>query len=261
MSKKIAAGIGGLVLDVKTGHGAFMKTEVESRRLAESLVSLGQAAGVRTEAYITAMDAPLGRAVGNALEVIECIETLKGHGPAALETLSVLLAARLLVLAGLESTTGGAERRVREAIASGAGVEKFRQIIMNQGGDPRVIDDYRRLPAAPHRQVIVAPRDGYLVGVQAELIGRATMALGAGRLRVEDTVDHAVGAIVLAVPGDRVRRGDPMIELHYRGAAELQAALPLATRAIQIGDAPPSLRPLVLDTIAAPLVDEVLPPP
>ncbi len=149
MSKKIAEGIGGLVLDVKTGAGAFMKTLEDSRRLARSLVAIGNASGVRTEALITRMDAPLGRAVGNASEVIESLETLKGRGPADLESLSVTLAARMLVLAGVAADAADAECRVRAALASGAGLETFRRMIEHQGGDPAVVDDYTRLPAAP----------------------------------------------------------------------------------------------------------------
>src|SRR5690349_3553974 len=145
MSKKIAEGIGGLVLDVKTGDGAFMKTLDDSRALARSLVGIGNASGVRTEALITAMDAPLGRMVGNSMEVIASLEVLKGQGPADLEELSVLLAARMLVLAGIEREEPAAIRRVRGAIASGAGVEAFRKIIEHQGGDARVVDDYSRL--------------------------------------------------------------------------------------------------------------------
>src|SRR5205823_5072444 len=145
MSKKIAEGIDALVLDVKTGSGAFMKTEADSRRLAESLVSIGNASGVKTEAIITAMDAPLGRAVGNALEVIECIEVLKGRGPQDLIDVSVELTLRMLVLGGIAATRADGERQVRQAIASGAGLERFARIVEHQGGDPRVVDDYQRL--------------------------------------------------------------------------------------------------------------------
>src|SRR5262249_41953705 len=139
MSKKIAEGIDALVLDVKTGSGAFMKTEADSRRLAESLVSIGNASGVRTEAVITAMDAPLGRAVGNALEVVECIEVLKGSGPADLVAISIELAVRMLLLGSVATDRSDAERRVRDAIASGAGLDRLRQIIEAQGGDPKVV--------------------------------------------------------------------------------------------------------------------------
>src|SRR5262249_9726322 len=148
MSKKIAEGIDALVLDVKCGRGAFMKTRDDARRLARSLVDIGTAQGVGTEALLTAMDAPLGRAVGNALEVAESVATLRGQGPKDLEDLSVLLAARMVRLAVLAGDDAGAERKVRAAITSGAGLDKFRRIIERQGGDPLVVDYPERLPAA-----------------------------------------------------------------------------------------------------------------
>jgi thymidine phosphorylase len=249
MSKKIAEGIGALVLDVKTGRGAFMKTASDSRRLAESLVSIGCAAGVRTEAVITAMDAPLGRAVGNALEVIECLEVLKGNGPADLIDISVELTARMLVVGGLAPDRGEAARRVRNALASGAGLERFRQIIENQGGDPRVVDDRSRLPQAPHRQFVPAPRNGFITRLDAELIGRASVALGAGRDRVEDPVDPAVGIIVHAKPGESVGAGDPVLEMCYREAPRLETALRLATQAISFGDEPPPPAALIVGEV------------
>jgi pyrimidine-nucleoside phosphorylase len=246
MSKKIAEGIDALVLDVKTGSGAFMKTEADARRLAESLVSIGKASGVKTEAVITSMDMPLGRAIGNALEVIECLEVLKGGGPADLVDVSVELTARMLVVGGVASDRAEAEQRVRAAIGSGAGLERFRQIIENQGGDPHVVDDYGRLPSAPSRHRVTAPKAGIIAGLDAERVGRASVALGAGRDQVKDAVDPAVGIMVLAAPGDRVSAGDPVLELHYRDRSRLEAALPLAAGAITIGDAPPAPRPLIL---------------
>jgi pyrimidine-nucleoside phosphorylase len=249
MSKKLAEGIGGLVLDVKTGAGAFMKTLDDSRRLAESLVSIGRASGVRTEAVITAMDAPLGRLVGNSLEVIESIETLKGRGPADLEELSVLLAARMLIVAGLESREAAAVARVRAALSSGAGLEKFRQIIECQGGDPLVVDDYNRLPSAPDRQPIAASRDGYVAILQAELVGRAAVALGAGRGRIDDVIDPAVGIEIVAPVGSPIRAGEPVLLIHHRGGRGLDEAVPLLTRAVGVDDRPPSVRPLIVDRI------------
>ena len=249
MSKKIAEGIGGLVLDVKTGSGAFMKSFDDSRRLAESLVAIGNASGVRTEALITAMDAPLGRQVGNALEVIESIETLKGRGPADLEDLSVRFAARMLVLAGVERDAAAAGRRVRQAIASGAGVEKFREIVANQGGDPNVVDDYSRLPATAERREIRATQAGFVTGLQAEHVGRAAVALGAGRAKLDDTVDPAVGIEVLAPVGSRVAEGDPVFIVHHRGERGLSEAVPLLTSAITVADVAPAVRPLVVAEI------------
>ena len=249
MSKKIAEGIDALVLDVKTGSGAFMKTEADSRALAESLVSIGNASGVRTEAIITAMDAPLGRAVGNALEVIESIEVLKGVESADLVDVSVELAARMLVLGKVADDREDAERQVRGAIASGAGLDRFRRIIEAQGGDPKVVDDYTRLPQAPHHHIVSAPRRGYVAGIDAELIGRASVALGAGRDRVEDPVDPAVGILLAAKPGDAVRAGDPVLEMHYRDRGRLDRALQLAGSAITIDDHAPPRRPLIVGEV------------
>src|SRR5205823_298567 len=162
MSKKIAEGIDALVLDVKTGSGAFMKTEADSRKLAESLVSIGNASGVKTEAVITAMDAPLGRAVGNALEVIECIDVLKGGGPPDLVDVSIELTARMLVLGRVADDLADAEKQARDAIASGAGLDRFRRIVETQGGDPRVVDDPARLPHVADRHIVTASRGGYV---------------------------------------------------------------------------------------------------
>jgi len=249
MSKKIAEGIGGLVLDVKCGDGAFMKTQDDARVLALSLVATGEMAGVKTQALITAMEAPLGRGIGNALEVVESIETLKGRGPADLESLSVELAARMLVLAGVESDFTRAAAAVRGALASGAGVEKFRQIIANQGGDPSVIDDYSRLPSTPDRDVVAADRDGFVTVMKAEAVGRAAVLLGAGRDRLDAAVDPAVGFTIAAPVGSEVRRGDPIVEIHHRAGRGLEAARRLIEKAIVIAEAPLQARPLVLERI------------
>jgi pyrimidine-nucleoside phosphorylase len=249
MSKKIAEGIGGLVLDVKCGDGAFMKTEEDARALARSLVDTGELAGVRTEALLTRMDAPLGLAVGNALEIIESIETLKGRGPADLESLSVEFAARMLVQSGLEPDVPRAEARVRKALSSGAGVEKFREIIATQGGDPRVIDDYSRLPAAPDRDLLTASRDGVVVAMRAEAVGRAAVGLGAGRDRLDAAIDPAVGFEIVAPVGTRVKAGDPIVEIHHRNGYGLAEARRLLEAAIEIGDTATAARPLVIARI------------
>jgi thymidine phosphorylase len=249
MSKKIAEGIGGLVLDVKTGVGAFMKTPEDSRRLAESLVAIGWLSGVRTEALITAMDAPLGRMVGNSLEVIESIETLKGRGPADLEELSVLLAVRMLMAADGSLDDAAAGARVREALRCGAGLEKFREIIAAQGGDPSVIDRYERLPSAPDRHPVPAARGGYVSALHAEQIGRAAVSLGAGRGKLDDVIDPGVGIEVLATVGTEVRAGEPVLLVHHRRGRGLDHALPLLAQAVQIGDAAPGVRPMVVDRV------------
>ncbi len=249
MSKKIAEGIDALVLDVKTGRGAFMKTAEASRRLAESLVAIGKASGVRTEAVITAMDAPLGRAVGNALEVAECIDVLKGGGPADLVEVSLELTARMLVLGRAAKDRAQAEARVRAAIASGEGLDRFRRIVENQGGDARVVDDPSRLPTSAHRSMVAADRSGYVASVDAGLVGRASVFLGAGRDRVDDPVDPAVGIIVLAKPGDRVAAGDGLFELHYGDAARRDQAVALLAQAVGVSDTLPAPSPLVVGEV------------
>lgn len=249
MSKKIAEGISGLVMDVKCGRGAFMKTLPDARALAESLVANGNSNGVRTQALITRMDIPLGKAVGNSLEVIECLETLKGRGPADLLELSVELAARMLILADAAKNLDEARTRIRDALSSGRGLEKFRQIIAQQGGDARVVDDYARLPGAPGRLVVRAPRGGTILELDAELVGRATCVLGAGRERVEDSVDPGVGATVHARRGQQVKKGDAIVELHYRDDAKLKTAVELVEKACVIGDGKAAEEALVLATV------------
>jgi len=249
MSKKIAEGIDALVLDVKTGSGAFMKTEADSRRLAESLVSIGRASGVRTEAIISSMDTPLGSAVGNALEVIECFDVLKGGGPRDLIEVSLDLTARMLLLGQVAADRAEAERKVHDAIGSGAGLDRLRRIIEQQGGDPRVVDDYGRMPSVAERHMVAAPRHGFLARVDAEAVGRASVALGAGRDRVDDPVDPAVGITVRAKPGDEVHAGDPVLELHYRDRARLDTALRVLAQAIVVGDERPARRRLVVGEV------------
>jgi thymidine phosphorylase len=155
----------------------------------------------------------------------------------------------MLVLAGLAGTLGEAEPKVRMALASGQALEKFRALVARQGGAAAVIDDPTRLPTAPRRALVRAPRAGYVVELDAELVGRGTMLLGAGRDRVEDVIDPSVGAVVLAKPGDEVRAGDGVIEVHYRGEARLGVALPLLERALVVGDAPPPAAPLIFETL------------
>mgnify|MGYP006266167421 CR=1 FL=1 len=249
LSKKIAEGIGALVMDVKVGRGAFMKTDADARELATWLVGIAEKNGVRTEAMLTSMDAPLGRMVGNANEVIESIETLKGRGPKDLEDLSVRLAARMLVLAGVTADDADAERRVRAALTSGQGVEVFRGIIEEQGGDPKVIDDYSRLPVGASRVDICAPRNGYLVGLDAELVGRGAVVLGAGRERVDSVIDPGVGIEVKAVPGDRVAAGTPVFTVTYNDAARADQARVLLEQAIRVAEAAPVVPPVIREVI------------
>jgi pyrimidine-nucleoside phosphorylase len=250
LSKKLAEGISGLVMDVKCGHGAFMKSRAQARALADSLVRVGNANGLKTAALITAMDAPLGRHVGNSLEVVESIETLKGNGPPDLTELSVLLAARMVCAAGLAADDAEADRKVRGALDSGAGLEVLRKCIEQQGGDPRVIDDYSRLPRAPRTMEVVAPRGGFVQEMVAGAVGVASMVLGGGRERAEDGIDHAVGVICRAKPGEGVKAGQTIYEVHYRSTTRMLDALPLLEESFTIGDAAPGDSPLVLEEVA-----------
>jgi pyrimidine-nucleoside phosphorylase len=248
MSKKLAEGCDALVLDVKCGAGAFMKTEADARALAESLVAIGTRAGVRTEAFITRMDAPLGRAVGNALEVIECVEILKGRGPRDLSDLAVTLASRMLVVAG-KAKDAEADGIVRRAIASGQALDKLRTVIARQGGDAAIVDDYGRLPGARRKQAVAAGRDGFLAALDAELVGRASMALGAGRSRVDEPIDHGAGVVLHRAPGDSVRANEPVLDLLYNDDRGLEQAIDLARQAIAVSSEAPRVGPLVLDTV------------
>jgi pyrimidine-nucleoside phosphorylase len=249
LSKKLAEGISGLVMDVTCGQGAFMKSRADARTLADSLVRIGTANGLRVEALMTAMDAPLGRTVGNAIEVIECIETLKGHGPPDVEELSVRLAAAMVRLAKLADDETRAMAVVRAALSSGAGLDVFRKMVEQQGGDPRVVDDPSRLPLAPKTRLVPAPRSGYLTAVFAGTVGVAATVLGAGRDRAEDAVDAGVGIAIRAKPGEQIRAGEPIFEVRYRDGWKLDNALALLEQAYGVGDAPPPAAPLVLETI------------
>jgi pyrimidine-nucleoside phosphorylase len=250
MSKKIAEGISGLVMDVKCGRGAFMKTRPDARALAESLINTGTANEVHTVALVTAMDAPLGRAVGNALETAEALETLRGKGPADLESLSLALAARMVLLGGVSASLPEAEARVRDALTSGRGLEKFRDIIAQQGGDPAVVDDPRRLPSAPMQTLVRAGKTGYVTALDAERVGHAAMVLGAGRDRHEDAVDHAVGVCILATVGEHVRATDALAEVHHRDDHHLPKALEMLAGAWSIGETPPGPQALILESLA-----------
>ena len=246
MSKKLAEGSNALVLDVKCGDGAFMKDVAQATQLARSMVAIGNKAGVRTEAVISDMEAPLGRTIGNALEVKECIEVLKGEGPADLRGVATRLASRMLVLGGIETDEQAARARVESALASGQALDRFARLVERQGGDPRIVEDTRRLPTAPSREIVRARRGGFVTRARAEALGRASNLLGAGRTKVDDPVDHAVGLVVLVKPGDRIREGDPLVEVHHRHGVGVEGAVALCHQAIEIGDMPPEPREKVL---------------
>jgi pyrimidine-nucleoside phosphorylase len=248
MSKKVAEGTDALLLDVKVGRGAFMKSEAEARELALAMVGIGARVGLRTQAVLTAMDAPIGRAVGNALEVVECLETLRGRGPADLEHLCLELAARMVVLATGRARPE-ADALVEEALRTGAALEVFRRVVERQGGDPRVIDDYARLPGAAGQEPWLAGRDGFVTAIDALRVGRASMALGAGRDRVDAAIDPGAGIVLHVTPGDRVTRGQVIADLHVGASARSDDAAAWLRGAIEIGDEPPPPQPLVLGAV------------
>ncbi|CAG7641841.1 pyrimidine-nucleoside phosphorylase [Paenibacillus allorhizosphaerae] len=214
MSKKIASGADAIVLDVKTGRGAFMKSLEASVELAEAMVAIGSEVGRETIAVITNMDEPLGPSIGNALEVLEAIETLRGRGPAELTELCLELAAHMVVLGGKAKDVAEGKRQVQELLASGAALEKLRQMIAAQGGDAGVVDDTKRLPEARFRVAVPAPSDGNVAAIDAESLGLTAMLLGAGRATKEDRIDLAVGLKLAKRVGDVVREGETIAELY-----------------------------------------------
>jgi pyrimidine-nucleoside phosphorylase/thymidine phosphorylase len=245
MSKKMAEGIDALVLDVKTGDGAFMVKEEDSRALAEAMLAIGKGMGKKVVALVTDMEQPLGRTVGNALETLECIETLQGKGPADLETLSVELAAWMLDLAGVAQGLEAARARVREALASGAGLRKFEEVIRLQGGDPRVCQDTSRLPRAAEVVELRAESAGHVAAIGCRAVGHAAMLLGAGRETVDSRIDPAVGFVLRKKVGDPVAAGEPLVTVHVGDRARLDQALALLRRAIRVAPEAPLPRPLV----------------
>jgi pyrimidine-nucleoside phosphorylase/thymidine phosphorylase len=249
MSKKMAEGIDALVLDVKCGDGAFLRTREEARALAETMLGIGKGMGKRVAALITDMDQPLGRTAGNALEVAECVETLKGRGPRDLESLSVELAAWMVHLAGAAPALDAARARVREALASGAGLERFRRVVELQGGDPRVCDDPSLLPQAPEKVVVRSDRDGRLARLAARAIGHAGMLLGAGRETVDGAIDPAVGFVFHKKVGDPVAVNEPIVTVHVGKASHREDALARLREAIVVAPEAPTRGPLVLDVL------------
>jgi pyrimidine-nucleoside phosphorylase len=250
MSKKIAEGTDALVLDVKVGGGAFMKTVEDAHRLAQAMVEIGRQVGLRTRAVLTAMDAPLGRAIGNALELREALATLKGEGPPDLAELCRTLSAHLLVVGGLAPDLDAAATRVNETIRSGAAFQRFRSLVEHQGGDVGVIDDWDRLPRADRVEPLPSPESGHVSAIHAEPVGRASMALGAGRTRVDTPIDYGAGIVLRVKPGDRVSAGSPLADLHIGAGARVAEARALLSGAFVIGDRPPEPSPIVLDVVA-----------
>lgn len=249
MSKKIAAGADAIVLDVKTGAGAFMKTVEEARELARAMVGIGNRVGRKTMAVISDMSQPLGRAIGNALEVREAMDTLRGAGPKDLEALCLALGRQMVYLAGKADSLEEAEELLREAIRSGQALEKFKVFIASQGGDPSIVDDAARLPQAPYRIEVEARADGVVAAMTADEIGRAAMLLGAGRATKDAQIDLAVGIVLNKKVGDPVKAGESLATLHA-SRKQVEEVVELVRSHIQIaGQAEPPPPPLIYDTV------------
>lgn len=256
MSKKLAEGLGGLVLDVKTGSGAFLPGRDQALELARTMIGLGEAHGCRTVALLTAMDRPLGRACGNALEVEEAIAGLMGEGPRDLMTVTYALGVEMLLTAGLTADRADALRRLEESISSGRAREKFGELIEAQGGNRAVLDDPAALPQAEVIEIFTAPRDGVVRRVEPRRIGRAIIELGGGRQKVDDVVDPAVGFVITARPGDQVRSGEPIASIYARSDAAAARAAAALTEAIEIGAAGAET-PLVSCRVTAAGIEEL----
>jgi pyrimidine-nucleoside phosphorylase len=235
MSKKLAEGLSGLVLDIKTGSGAFITDPAQSQVLAKTMIGIGEASGCRTVALLTAMDRPLGVACGNSLEVLESLEGLQGRGPPDLMEVTYALAVEMLLVAGVDTDRAAAKRRLEETVSSGKALQKFARMIEAQGGDPRVVSDYSLLPSAPVTMEYRAVQDGFVTDVPPRKIGHAIIALGGGRSTTEDTVDPAVGFMIPVKPGDRVRRGDVLAVIHARTEADAERARTALDEAMVIG--------------------------
>lgn len=249
MSKKIAGGSDAIVLDVKTGRGAFMKTLEASRDLAQTMVNIGNTVGRRTMAVISDMDQPLGFAVGNALEVREALDTLRGEGPPDLRELCLVLGSQMLLLAGIAKTGEQARARLEGALERREALAKFKDMIKAQGGDLLLVDDPTRLPTAPVVVPVASPASGSVESIEAEAIGLAAMALGAGRATKEDVIDPAVGVVLRKKVGDAVREGEAMADVHAAdpGRAEAVAARVGAAYSIVRSRAP--RRPLIHEVV------------
>ncbi len=246
MSKKLAEGIDALVLDVKTGSGAFMKSEKDAAFLAELMVETGERMGKEVVALITDMDQPLGNMIGNALEVVEVVEVLRGGGPEDLRELCLELGARMLYLGGVSRTVGEGKQQSAKLISSGKALEKFRQMVELQGGDARVIDDAKRLPQAQHSMQVISAKAGYVGSIQCEQVGTACVILGGGRERKEDSVDPAVGIVLHKKVGDEVAAREPIATIYYNAEAKAERARQLMQSSYVVADAAPSTkRPLI----------------
>jgi pyrimidine-nucleoside phosphorylase len=249
MSKKMAEGVDALVLDVKVGAGAFMKKQVDARRLAQMMVGIGRRLDKRVQALITDMNQPLGYAVGNALEIMEVSQTLHNQGPEDLRKLSLELAARMIFLAKITPTLEAARTLAEAKLADGSAYRKFREVVKAQGGNPQSLEKFELLPNATGMREITTPRAGYVSAILAEDIGRACTLLGAGRDKKEDGIDHAVGVILEVKVGEKVDAGGVLCRIYYTQEESLEEAADLVEDAFRISGTKPEQRELILEVV------------
>jgi pyrimidine-nucleoside phosphorylase len=249
LGKKLAAGIDALVLDVKVGKGAFMKTTKDAKILASSIVRVGKLAKKQVTAFLTPMEAPLGRAIGNAIETAEAFEILHNRGPDDLRELTLILGTEMLRLGGIGKNEKGARAMLELAMKNGRGAGRMRQIVRAQGGDARTIDEPDRLPRARHVVPVLATKSGFVTAADALELGLAAVTMGAGRTRADQSVDPRVGIVVTRKPGENVKKGEPIAELHVMELPADEALKKRVAAAFQIGAAAPKPTPLVLDII------------
>jgi pyrimidine-nucleoside phosphorylase len=251
MSKKLAEGLTGLVLDVKQGSGAFMPDTRRATELARTMIQLGADRSCPVVALLTAMDRPLGRACGNALEIVESVESLRGNGPADLMEVTFALGAEMLILGGKATSHADAWDQMEEAIRSGKALAKFAEIIAAQGGDARIIEDTNLLPKSSETAAFTAGRDGYVTEIVPRTVGYGIIALGGGRRTMEDIIDPGVGFVIDVTPGVKVKRGDRLATIHARNKAGIREGQAVLSEAITVGDEPASVLPLVGARITA----------
>jgi pyrimidine-nucleoside phosphorylase len=250
MSKKLAIGLDAVVLDVKVGTGAFMKRQVDARRLAQMMVGIGRRMDKRVQALITDMNQPLGYAVGNALEVMEVSQTLQNAGPTDLTRISLELAARMIFLAKITATLDEARELAQQKLLDGSGYKKFKDVIEAQGGNPQVLDRFELLPNATGVREISSPRAGYISAIDAEGIGKASAMIGAGRNTKEDTIDPAVGVILEVKVGQKVEGGAVLCRLYYTGEEQVEETSQQIEDAFRISASAPEERELILEVVS-----------
>ena len=250
MSKKLAVGLDAVVLDVKVGTGAFMKRQVDARRLAQMMVGIGRRMDKRVQALITDMNQPLGYAVGNALEVMEVSQTLQNAGPTDLTRISLELAARMIFLGKITTTLDEARELAQQKLLDGSGYKKFKDVIEAQGGNPQVLDRFELLPNATGVREISSPRAGYISAIDAEGIGKASSLIGAGRNTKEDVIDPAVGVILEVKVGQKVEGGAVLCRLYYTGEDQVEEASQQIEDAFRISASAPEERELILEVVS-----------